>query len=70
MAGNNQVGRSKGGANKTNLLNSFTSKKSIEAGYLTSKGIKRGGGNTKKWVKAAKSSDYLTSGAKRGFNLL
>ena len=66
-----------GGGNKTNLSNSSAFKKSIRAGYLTSKSAekgggnsKSGGGNTKKGVKANKSSDYLTSGAKKTFNLL
>ena len=39
-------------------------------GYLTSGDAKRDGGNTKKGVKAAKSSDYLTSDAKKTVNHL
>ena len=46
------------------------SKRSIRAGYLTSGGAKRSDGNTKKDVKAAKSSDYLTPAAKKAFNYL
>ena len=56
--------------NGTNLSNSFASIRSTKAGYLTSKGVKRGGGNTKKGVKAAKSSDYLTPATKKAFNHL
>ena len=58
------------GGNGTNLSNSSTSKKSIGAGYLTSGGAKKGGGNTKKGFKAAKGSDYLFSAAKKAFNHL
>ena len=36
-------------------------------GYLTLRGAKRSGGNTKKGVKAAKNSDYLTPAAKKAF---
>ena len=53
-----------------NLSNSFVSKKSTDVGYLTSGGAKKGGGNTKKGVKANKSSDYLTLDAKKAFNHL
>ena len=70
-----EVGES--GGNKTNLSNPFASKNSIKAGYLTSKGIKKGGNNpkkggdnTKKGGKAAKSSDYLASNAKKAFTYL
>ena len=75
--GNNEIGRGKVGANETNLSNSFISNKSIRAGYLIFKSTKKGGGNsnssgsnTKKGVKAAKGSNYLTQGAKKTFNLL
>ena len=74
-AGNNEVNKGENGGNETNLSNSFASKKSIEAGYLISKRTKKDGGNpnsgsnnTKKSVKAAKSSDYLTPDAKKAFN--
>ena len=76
-AGNNNVCGNKNSNNKTNLLNSFTSKKSLGAGYLASKGVKKDGGNpnsggdnTKKDIKAARGSDYLTPGAKKAFNFL
>ena len=61
---------SKSNGNGTNLSNPSMSMRSIKAGYLTSGGAKRGGGNTKKNVKAAKCSDYLTPAAKKAFNLL
>ena len=57
-------------SNRTNLLNPFASTKSTKAGYLTSGGAKRGGGNTKKDVKAAQNSDYLISAIKKAFNHL
>ena len=73
----NKVGEGEGDGNKTNLSNPSASKKSIWAGYLTFKGAKKsgnnpnsGGGNTKRNVKAAKGSDYITSGTKKIFNLL
>ena len=55
------------GGNETNLSNSSTSTRSTSVGYLTSKG---GNGNTKKDIKAAKSSDYLIPAAKKDFNQL
>ena len=67
VAGDNEVGRDKGGGNKTNLSNLYSSKKSTRVGDLTSKGTKKGGSNlnsdgnnTKKGVKAARGFDYLT----------
>ena len=56
--------------NETNLSNPSASKKSIGTGYLTSKGAKKGGGNTKKGVKAARGPDYLNPAAKNAFNHL
>ena len=71
----NEVG--KNGGNKTNLSNLSTSKKSTGAGYLTSKGAKKGGnnpkranGNTKKGIKAARGFNYLTPDTKKTFNYL
>ena len=58
------------GGNKTNLSNPSASKRSIGAGYLTFGGAKKGGGNTKKSVKAARDSDYITLAAKKTFNHL
>ena len=53
-----------------NLLNPSASKRSTGAGYLISKGAKRGAGNTKKGVKAARVPNYLTLAAKKAFNYL
>ena len=58
VADENEFGEN--GGNKTNLSNSFTSTRSTRAGYLTSECAKRGGSNTKKGVKAARDSNYLT----------
>ena len=69
MVNKNKVGGGKIGC-KTNLSNPSVSKKSTKTCYLTSGGAKRGGGNTKKDVKAAKGSNYLTSDAKKVFNYL
>ena len=69
-ADKNEVGDGKSGGNETNLSNSSMSKKSFGAGYLTSGGAKKGGGNTKKGVKAAKGPNYLNSAAKKAFNHL
>ena len=76
-AGDNKVDRGESGGDKTNLSNSFVSKKSTRADYLIFKGAKKGGNNfnsgsgkTKKGVKAVRGSDYLTPGAKKSFNLL
>ena len=77
MADKYKVNRSENGGNKTNLSNLFTSKRSTGASYLTFGGAKkdgdnpkRGGGNTKKGVKSAKGSNYLTSDAQKTFNHL
>ena len=58
------------GGNETNLSNLSTSKKSTKTGYPTFKSTKKGGGNIKKGVKAAKGSDDLTLTAKKAFNHL
>ena len=70
MADKDKVVRGESDGNKTNLSNSFMSKKSTRAGYLTSGGAKRGEGNNKKGVKAAKTPNYLNSAAKKAFNHL
>ena len=69
-ADKDEVGGNESGDNKTNLLNPFMSKKSTGAGNLTFKSAKKGGGNTKKCVKAARGSDYLSPDAKKTFNHL
>ena len=69
-ANKDEIGRSKIGGNKINLSNPSVSKRFIGAGYLTSKGTKRGDGNTKKGVQAAQGSNYLTLDAKKAFNYL
>ena len=56
--------------NRTNLSNSFVSKRSTDMGYLIFKGTKKGAGNTKNNVKAARGFDYLTPAAKKAFNHL
>ena len=63
--------------NETNLSNPSALKRSSGAGNLTSKGAKRGNGNTnycsgntKKSGKAARRSNYLTPDAKKAFNHL
>ena len=66
VADEDEVGES--GGNRTNLSN--PSVRSTRARYLTSEGIKKDGGNTKKGVKAAKNSDYLTLAFKKSFNHL
>ena len=77
IEGNNEFGRNEGGGNKTNLSNSFVSKKSIGTSYLTFKNAKKGdgnpnssGGNTKKCVKANKDFNYQIIGIKKAFNIL
>ena len=75
-AGNkDEVGKS--GGNKTNLSNPSISKRSTGADYLIFKGIKkggnnlkRGGGNTKNCIKAAKGFNYLILDPKKAFNHL
>ena len=66
----NEICRIENGGNKTNLSNLSTSKKFIGAGYLTSKGTKKSGSNTKKGVETIRDSNYLTLGTKKAFNLL
>ena len=68
VADKDEVGKS--GGNRTNLSNSSALTRSIRANYLTFGGVKKGGGNTRKGVKAAKRSDYLTPVAKKTFNYL
>ena len=58
------------GDKKTNLSNLSLSKKSTRAGFLTSKGTKKGSGNIKNGVKAARGFDYLTPDIKKAFNHL
>ena len=65
MADEDEVDNSKNDGNETNLSNLSASKVSIKAGYPTFAGAKKGGNNTKKVVKAAKSPDYLTAAAKK-----
>ena len=61
MADQDEVGES--GSNRTNLSNLSMSTKSTKAGYLIPRGANKGGGNTKKSVKAARSFNYLTPAA-------
>ena len=63
-----EFGDSESGGNETDLSNLSTLKISIKAGYLTSEGAKKGGGNTKKGVKAARGPNYLNPAAKKAFN--
>ena len=70
MVDEDGVNGGKSGGDETNLSNPSTSKKSIRAGYLTSGGTKRDGGNTKKGVKAARVFDYLILDIKKAFNHL
>ena len=65
-----EIDDNKSGGNETNLSNLSPLKKSTRTGYLTFGGAKRGGGNTKKGVEAAKSSYYLILAAKKAFNHL
>ena len=66
MADEDKVDKNDG--NETNLSNSSAFRRSIWAGYLTFRNAKRGGCNTKKGVKAARDSDYLTLAVKNAFN--
>ena len=70
MADKNEVGRGKSDGNETNLSNLSVSKRFTGASYLTSGGTKKGGGNTKKGVKATKSSNYLILDANKAYNHL
>ena len=67
-ANEDKVGRNESGGNKTNLSNLFASKKSTGAGYLIFESAKKGCGNIKKGVKAARGSDYPTENTKKAFN--
>ena len=58
------------GSNRTNLSNLSASTRPTKASYLTFGGAKKGSGNTKKGVEAAKSFDYLTPATKKAFNHL
>ena len=76
-AGNNKVGRDKGGSNETNLSNLSAFKKYTKADYLIFKGAKKdggnsnsGGNNTQNGVIAVKNSNYKTLGTKKVFSLL
>ena len=68
VADEDEVGET--GGDGTNLSYPSASTRSTRASYLTSGGAKRGGGNTKKGVKAARGFDYLTLTAKKTFNYL
>ena len=68
MADEDEVGES--GDNGTNLSNPSALTRSTGAGYLTSRGAKKSGGNTKKGVKVVRGFDYLTLAAKKVFNHL
>ena len=77
MADEDEIDGVESSGNETNLSNPFTFKKSTKAGYLISRNTKKasnnpkkGGGNTKKSVKTAKSFNYLTPNAKKDFNYL
>ena len=59
VASKNEDGRDKGNSNKTNLSNSFISKKFTRAGYLTFKDSKKSGGSIRKDVRATRGSNYL-----------
>ena len=65
-----EVGWGESGIDDINLLNPLASKRSIEPDYLTFKGTKKSDDNTKKGVRAARNSDYLTLAAKKAFNNL
>ena len=69
-ANEDDVGTDENSVDETNLSNSSASKRSLGAGFLTSGDTKKGGGNTKKGVKAARDPDYLTPAAKKAFNHL
>ena len=68
VANENKVSECVG--NRTNLSNPSVLTRSTGADYLISGGAKTGGGNTKKGVKAARGSDYLTPATKKAFNRL
>ena len=60
-----EIGRSESDGNETNLSNPFASKRSTKTGYITLGGAKKGGGNTKKGVKAIRDPNYLIPAIKR-----
>ena len=65
-----EYGRGNCGKDETRILSIFfTFKKSTQAGYLTS-GVKKGDYSAKRGNKNAKGFGYLTSNAKKTFNLL
>ena len=64
IADEDENSESESAVDETNLSNPSTSKRSTRVAYLTSKGAKRGGNNTKKSVKAAKDPDYPIPAAK------
>ena len=66
----NENGFVESSGNKMILSNLFVSTRSTKAGYPTFGGAKKGGGNTKKGIKAARGSNSLTSAAKKAFNYL
>ena len=68
MAEEDEVDENNG--NRINLSNPSASIRSTGADYLSFRGAKKSGGNTKKAVQATKSSDYLTLAAKKAFNYL
>ena len=70
IADEDEIGGGKNGSNETNLSNSSTLKRSTRSDYLTSEGIKKGGGNTKKGVKPARDPNYLNQAVKKAFNHL
>ena len=77
VAEKDEVGGVESDSNKTTLSNPSALKKSIRTGYLTLQGakksannLKKGGGNTKKGVKAARGSNYLILDAKKALNHL
>ena len=69
-----EISQNEDSGNEINLSNLSAFKKSS---YLTSKGVKKGGGNsnnsggsTKKGVQAIRGYNYLTLGTKKAFHLL
>ena len=70
IANKDEVSEVESGGNEINLSNLFASKKSTEAGYLTSKGPKKDSNNSEKGVKAAKGSDHLSANTRKAFNYL
>ena len=54
LAYKDEIGDNQNGGNEINLLNPSALKRSTGASYLTFKGAKKSGGNTKKGVEAAR----------------